>query len=765
MQKLLLLAGLSALVSYSCYDYNEKAEALEPAEGENSRQTMAALRADAESADRQIRQRSTSIQMAHFEMGPLMQAFRNSVSAAEGSGDAGYLTDANTDVLLLLEYATNGETAGALVAEKLRGLAATSMEAAELLPEINTVETRAAAQAILSLLENIEGPRVSATGSLGAMVTTLEDFVEADDGLPMAVDVASRLNGAVPNFDGAITSTEVRTKEVENAGEAIDETAAELEEAVVELSAALLAAGGTPGVGACGDGVCQIGETLSTCPQDCTTQCPGGACFCGDAVCQASESSATCPADCYVPSTGACNPVTMACLLARTQGADLAVQRFTAQITSLSTAMEVAEARFETALNNAAATESVADLERATNDALLAIREGSAAAGAGDAIAKELAIVFDAVEKAIPRVSAANLAQSEGLYCQAAEAEATSESADAALGGAEEGLVAMTELLEEDAASLAADMPAATPQEQQRLNTLQTTIDKEVAAAGTVTDAIASAEEAIELQEENILGALEEDFAAAIEDAGGNTECLGSPPPPVTPFCGDGICQPAFENLTCIDCASDAPVDNPMARILKAVQGADAVVRTKTSVVAQAATAIETAEQAFVDAVALAEDTERLDALQQAVDDAMIDIVQARSAADAGEAIADQLELMARNLGDAVALVSNATASMAQQLVDAANDADELAAAADAAIGDANGALAEMDEPFESAIALAEDLGAANLATSLESEMDLLLNEDTGVVSRLDQTMVDIETAEEDVAAAVADLEDALSEL
>jgi hypothetical protein len=49
----------------------------------------------------------------------------------------------------------------------------------------------------------------------------------------------------------------------------------------------------------CGNGVCQTGETCSTCPADCGV-CPP---VCGDASCNGSETCSSCPADC-----GACPP-------------------------------------------------------------------------------------------------------------------------------------------------------------------------------------------------------------------------------------------------------------------------------------------------------------------------------------------------------------------------------------------------------------------------------------------------------------------------
>lgn len=50
---------------------------------------------------------------------------------------------------------------------------------------------------------------------------------------------------------------------------------------------------------ACGDGTCQVDETLENCPQDCFV--------CGDGVCTEPETIATCARDCVVCGDGLCN--------------------------------------------------------------------------------------------------------------------------------------------------------------------------------------------------------------------------------------------------------------------------------------------------------------------------------------------------------------------------------------------------------------------------------------------------------------------------
>lgn len=51
---------------------------------------------------------------------------------------------------------------------------------------------------------------------------------------------------------------------------------------------------------ACGDDVCEAGETSSSCPADCSTSTGTGtsASTCGDGICSADETSGSCPVDC-----------------------------------------------------------------------------------------------------------------------------------------------------------------------------------------------------------------------------------------------------------------------------------------------------------------------------------------------------------------------------------------------------------------------------------------------------------------------------------
>lgn len=61
-----------------------------------------------------------------------------------------------------------------------------------------------------------------------------------------------------------------------------------------ELALAFLAPSGP----VCGDNSCDIGEDLSTCPQDCG--------FCGDTFCDLTEDASTCPQDCDPCGNGIC---------------------------------------------------------------------------------------------------------------------------------------------------------------------------------------------------------------------------------------------------------------------------------------------------------------------------------------------------------------------------------------------------------------------------------------------------------------------------
>ncbi len=53
-----------------------------------------------------------------------------------------------------------------------------------------------------------------------------------------------------------------------------------------------------PSVPACGNGICESGETSQNCPADCTGG--GGGPVCGNGICEAGETSQNCPADCGV---------------------------------------------------------------------------------------------------------------------------------------------------------------------------------------------------------------------------------------------------------------------------------------------------------------------------------------------------------------------------------------------------------------------------------------------------------------------------------
>jgi hypothetical protein len=58
--------------------------------------------------------------------------------------------------------------------------------------------------------------------------------------------------------------------------------------------------GRTPGNTHCGDGVCQLDESSSSCPQDCA----GDNRVCGNGYCEQGESAETCPADCDIDGGG-----------------------------------------------------------------------------------------------------------------------------------------------------------------------------------------------------------------------------------------------------------------------------------------------------------------------------------------------------------------------------------------------------------------------------------------------------------------------------
>jgi hypothetical protein len=69
----------------------------------------------------------------------------------------------------------------------------------------------------------------------------------------------------------------------------------------------------------CGDGTCQVGETLDNCSRDCfvcgdgtcsepesITTCPGDCSLCGDGMCTGGETATTCDDDCTVCGDLAC---------------------------------------------------------------------------------------------------------------------------------------------------------------------------------------------------------------------------------------------------------------------------------------------------------------------------------------------------------------------------------------------------------------------------------------------------------------------------
>jgi flagellin-like protein len=57
--------------------------------------------------------------------------------------------------------------------------------------------------------------------------------------------------------------------------------------------------GGNGGSNSCGDGICNNGDTCSTCPTDCGI-CGNSGGYCGDGICNNGETCSTCPTDCGI---------------------------------------------------------------------------------------------------------------------------------------------------------------------------------------------------------------------------------------------------------------------------------------------------------------------------------------------------------------------------------------------------------------------------------------------------------------------------------
>ena len=116
--------------------------------------------------------------------------------------------------------------------------------------------------------------------------------------------------------------------------------------------------------------------------------------------------------------------------------ADIAVRQLTADVLSAGDAMETAAAAFEAALEQAETNESLAALDLAVADALLAIEDADAAAIAADQIAYNLVVIATAANDAIgflPTAGPEGPALAQEILELAEDAEANADAAFAAL--------------------------------------------------------------------------------------------------------------------------------------------------------------------------------------------------------------------------------------------------------------------------------------------------------------------------------------------